>query len=312
MKVATITCLGQHPKGLSLHLRNLQWAVDRPHERYIVSKTRWRLKGDCKFYLCDKPLGELTAYWNKEIPDLLRSIDADVVLFSEMDMIYTTHLGEHIDAVYAEDCLVMNSDIYGWDILKEGEIIYQRIWEGGLIVRYDRLMRHLNTEGELGWSVSSGSRKIVRENFDGEYIISPGNVEMLLTDVPASPVEVLFDFQLRSFYEKTPTRREKILIHLPRPETIHRLYPWVYDEISQFHMDRLHKETRDTIANTLFLYVMSGVTTFNPVVKRFIHGDSTFHCLDPIARNAREWMSPEEQDRFADLAAWITRQVPMT
>ncbi len=95
MSISSITMIGQFPDGISLHSRNLRWALSEQDHIYIVTPRpfikKYGLESDDRttyidFGMCDN-IRQFLGFW-KEFPRIIgeNGIDSEWILLMEQDM----------------------------------------------------------------------------------------------------------------------------------------------------------------------------------------------------------------------------------
>lgn len=164
MKIKAITTIGQHSKGVDLHLRNLRWALGEGSE-IIVQHFAFHnmpLMEDVRFIPADSDPSQFYFFWDNASSFLYD--DSDFFLFTEQDIFATCKIKDTIELLGINDSskikISFSSD-YLSIFNNNNEKIYPRIWEGFTLVP--------------GWMV----RKAIDENVNfGNHVRASLNWEL--------------------------------------------------------------------------------------------------------------------------------------
>ena len=308
MKIQSLTIVAQHPKGLDMHLRNIRWAIDGDFDPYIFT---------FKAYEFDYPRVNIVSvsadpimyysFWRHDAREAIKESKADVLVISEQDVVYTTKLMPYIERAYDTGCIVIDSEQYGHNIMKDHKVVYPRLWEGGMIVRTDIIRDAVNKDVWLAdFCQCHEVRDAARMDKDHYFIQIDKKItlrEMADTDFDTR-FENFFEFTLYCFLNNIKADKVRLSCHLPFPEGAHRNVPELYTgPITQELLDELLTKSGyqpNCIPTTLLMYYLTGVCDLSPLIRK-IWQDSDEWVKQKVRRlmpSAREWMTHEELQKL--------------
>jgi hypothetical protein len=300
MKIASIFVVGQHPKGLDLHVRNLRWAINRPHQIYVFTFKEWNFDKsqypDVKFIEVDSPAMYYFNFWGGDvIPKFVRTLEEDVLVVTEADQYFHRQIGENIDICFDE--IQIGYEQYGWDIYNNGQMIYPRLWECGLIIPRQLFVKHLDTGINCLWA--NFDQKLIdrlKSCKDGDCFYGVRGKQVFLNRADTTAcMDTLSQLTLSCYLEGDKAKSVNYLDHLGRPETCHRDLPHLYRQLNRSDMAYLS----DPADQTSFMYYLSGVTEIFPEMA-FWWGQNKglMDKIRRIAMRGKEWMTAEQWGRL--------------
>jgi len=233
MKIAALTIVAQHPKGIDLHLRNLRWSIDGDFSHHIFTFEQYGFKHPgIHFTTVDQDPMLYHSFWRHEALDLVRTTDADVLVISEQDVMYITKLMPYIEKAYNTGTVIIDMEQYGHNIHKDGKEVYPRLWEGGMIVKADLIREAvLSGVGLADFAQNTEIRQLAAKNKD-HYFFQHGGKKVYLHEMADMSIterfENFFEFTLYCFLHDIKTERALLPSHLPFPEGAHRNVPELY------------------------------------------------------------------------------------
>lgn len=298
MRIASIFIVGQHPKGLDLHLRNLRWALNRPHTIYVLTFREWNFDKsdypDVKFLEIDRPAMEYYNFWGETIPDFIRSLNEDVILLTESDQFFHTQIGAYADSCFDKICVGLET--YGWQIYRNQVQVYPRLWECGLLIPRKTFIKHLDLGVDCSWTNLSETMCQRLKSSQDAYFFGLSGKPVMLNQADTSVImDVMGQLTLSCYIEGELAHEIDYLDHLGRPETIHRQNPHLYGQLNRDDLPCVPYPG----PQTTFMYYLSGVTEIFPEMAKF-WGDSKdlMKKIHRIAVRGKEWMTPEQADRL--------------
>lgn len=298
MRIASVFIVGQHPKGLDLHVRNLRWAIDRPHQIYVLTFREWGFDKsaypDVNFIEINHPAMTYYNFWGKTIPDFIRGLDEDVVLLTESDQFFHTPIGTYADSCFER--ISVGMEAYGWQIYRKDVQVFPRLWECGLLIPKATFVKHLNLGIDCSWGTLNEKICARLKNCTNEYFYGiDGNPVDLNQLSPSVIMDVLGQLTLSCYIEGESAQEVDYLDHLGRPETIHRQNPHLYGQLNRSDLRCVPHPG----PQTTFMYYLSGVTEIFPEMAWFWGDDKELmKKLRRIAEHGKEWMTASQYDRL--------------
>jgi hypothetical protein len=313
MKLASIVVSAQHPDGLRLHLDNLQWALGM-HDSYVLTFKAWNFDHakypGINFISVDGDPLQFHYFWEMEIPELIRSVHADVFLFTELDMYFHTPAARASQTCHREQVILMDELEYPDAISglrSGGRELYPRIWENAAFIP-GPVLREALSEG-------IALNRFVRHPRILSSLASPERGDLYVRQCTGKEeslstlcrngefqADTLFEFTLFCFLKQVPFRKVDLIVHLPKPEAHHRRVPAAYKspggaqrllDYYSSRNDRIH------IPSTLFMYYLSGALELEPEMRQLWRGNIELaRKLQKVAPLAKEWMQDSAYERF--------------
>jgi hypothetical protein len=308
MKIQTLTVVAQHPKGLDMHLRNIRWAIDGDFDPYIFTFKAYEFvrPGINIVAVAGDPL-MYYSFWRHDALEAIRNSTSDVIVISEQDVLYTTKLMPYIDQVHKTGKIVIDSEQYGHNIMKDHRVVYPRLWEGGLIVRTDVIRDAINKGVWLAdFCQCHEVRDMARQDEDHYFIQIDRKIslkEMADTAIDTR-FENFFEFTLYCFLNNIKTEKVRMSSHLPFPEGAHRNVPELYTgPITEEMLDELLVKSgysHNCIPTTLLMYYLTGVCELSPLIRKiWLESDNwNKEKVRRLMPSAREWMTEEELQKL--------------
>jgi hypothetical protein len=303
MKVAAITVVAQHPKGLDLHIHNLRWALQGTlYQIYIFTKAGWHfdkaLYPDVVFIEVPGEPIEWYNFWHETIPSHIRTrCSEDIYLFTELDMFYHKRLFKHIHHCYVTGDIVISDELYHPSISVLQKVVYPRIWEGGCIIHGKLLLRAIT---EYGISLhntfqSDWLLKKIKQKCKDEWLF-----KFKLADIKKGDIyDTFVELYLFCYIFKIPVVRCPLLIHFPALEAIHRLCPHVYGQpFKKYYLSYVPPNLPKH--NAAFMFYLSEAWSYTQELGNYLLSlhPSQFGNLVWLQCTAHEWMSKTQLNRL--------------
>ena len=307
-----MTVVGQHPKGFGTHLRNLTWAVGVAFTPYLITFKGWKIDHPYLIEVDANPM-DYYHFWGSEVPTLIRSLDADVLIMSESDVFYTEDIRPLIEECHQSGRIFINTGEYGGYAIYNGEKqVYPRLWEGGMILPVKLLQKALADGIGLDIYVINEKIKEKAAEYVGYYF--QRRREMIpLEQLELTNYDTLFEFTLYCFFNGVEVREHNMACHIPFPEMAHRFLPEVYTEpIGQAVCDKFLKEFGAwRIMNwpaIVALYYICGAVEKQPIFNQWWYRAHfwTVERMKQLQEKAPQWMNDEELLRLKDVMTVMT------
>lgn len=303
MNVTCIVVAAQHPIAIDIQIRNLQWAIN-PTKIVIFTFKAYGLTSkydNVEFVEVNRNPGQFFYFYRKVIPDYIKSDrKADVFVFNELDIYFDRKVHDCVEQAYKTK-MVFVGNMYKWYALyKNKEFIYPRLWEGGLICHAKYICDALNYGAVFSLDyehrtciakLKSGDYTFM---FDGEHIGYGGKhpVYGLVTGDQFSELQMYC--HLLGYKTKVPN----YIVHFSGPETIHRNFPNMYNNLDVYYNELIDlMKYRGTA--TVFHKYLCGHLKQETVWKtlHYIEKDWAKEIIR-LTVKAEEWMTEDEFERL--------------
>lgn len=252
MRIASITMIGQFPHGIDLHVSNLRWALTNEDHIYIVTLPQFIKKfnlinNKTTTYIPFEHEGEgFIKFW-KEFPKIIKEykINPEWFLFMEQDIWFFAHPN------IPDDPQTITSFLPRGDyrnVLFRDNLMHSRVSECAQIIHNSVI------QGAISFGVEfSFAKETFVERSKGRY-----------TGVTFSMPGQKDTMEELSLYcaliKKTILKHDVKASHLRGPESIHRLYPDVYQGVSFERLKEIQKEINYVdIFLIIVVYYLCGV-----------------------------------------------------
>lgn len=300
MRVSSLSVVARHPKGLDLHVRNLRWALEGLDYRInVFTFAGWGFDRtaypDVNLVECPGDPMQFRGFWNGEIKSFLKESVDDVFVLVEQDQWFTRRLADLVRHAYETGDVVSSDESYGAHIMQGGRVVYPRIWEGGTIMRRDRIVgpildHNIGLNARLSSDYVPEKLKSHPKAFIGGFPLGKF--------VKGSGYDTLIELCLYCFVEDVPVRREPILVHFNPTETVHQKFPELYAREVPWRA-ALAASQKFKLQNALFMFYVAGVCDLNDVVETVLRGNSeSLMKKVKLVRHPEKWMSDEQLARF--------------
>lgn len=294
MKVTYCSVLAQHPLGLDIHVRNVQWAFPEA-EIHIFTHGAWQLHHpDIHLHKTTADPWTYYPFWQKKITPFIRCHDADIFVFKQHDMLF--HQRPSINGV------VLNNEHYQPPIKSGEKTVYPYLWEGGLVIPGTLLKEAIETGGiDLGNRVFS---PYLLERLKADKLLEI-NGKRLAAIERGQSIEHFCQLTLYCFLNQTPIQQQSFICHFHQLEAIHRKFPDLYDR--KFDADFLRQLGRSANAAQIVFFLrlsqaIKSSSDINHVLRNHPKLKTTIRLL---ASHVNEWMSSEQLDEFRKLERLI-------
>lgn len=319
-----VTTVGQHPRGLGLHLRNLRWAFAGSDFRiHLQTFENWSFRYEGVNYLAREVADPLAYYnfWDEAASHLATLLgDASAFLFMQQDILFTKPARPQLRRCVEHQTIVPNLESPHLSIYRQPqERIYPRIWEGATMLPAGVLGEAIANNVTLGSHHSTfkpGNRLFaayedkLSAHYTTKYDEEPGHLARLSEFLDRSDVDTMFELSLYCFCTSKPCtsapanyRRCELgefVVHLRGPESAHRDCPAVYeDPLLVRELPWFHPRSNDLA----FMFLLAGTTWWGEDLQRLLLNPTRLELFETkvsrLADHAHEWMSRAELERFA-------------
>lgn len=310
MKVASISVIGQHYKGIGMHVRNLRWALEGLDYKIYLFVLK---NGNIDYSDCDgltiiersneNVLKSGYDFWIKEIPDCIKSLQEDVLVFTQQDMFYKKKLKSLVNL----DKIVVNKEGYNCSITVSDKEVYPRIWEGGLIINKELVIDALNKGITLSKVVKSDYVVTEARKCNLNQIFFKKRIDCLEV---GDQLDLLGEFCVYCYLSKVPFVKKDILTHFNSLDMIVKKYPFCYgEELTEEFLKVLKKNPN--AENPVMMYYISGKYKINDLLVDFMRNlpKGNFFRLLELNSHCHKWMTDEEYDRFCFLKSFRSNKV---
>lgn len=313
MKVASISVVAQHPRGLDMHVRNLRWALEGTNNQiYIFTQKKWnfnkKLYPDVRFIEAnsDDPM-KYHPFWRHEIPNAICTlINEEMLLFSEQDIFYITKLKDHIDNSYKSNKIVVSGTIYHPPLFCGHVDLYPRVWEGGCIIPSWMIRKAvMNDNITIGNQISSEEMVEWAKKQPDDMIMHGRQLNQINI---GDYIDTMYEFTLYCYRNAIPITKKVICTHFYPTDRIHRLNPEIYDAaLTKEQIDKISIVSE--VQCCLFAYYVCGVIKASDALFKSMKYSKIYFRdqVEKLMSEAEEWMLPEEFQRACEL----TKQIHM-
>lgn len=326
VRLRVVTTVSDHWAGCELHVRNLKWATDdSPIYLQTVEGSPTPLDLDVDYVV--HPLAEGSQYSSRGYYhhyshiDKLDLTDVDVVLFMQQDIVATDKLLDLAQKSHDQGQMLIGFlckyalSVYSRD---SSELVYPRLWEGGLFVPADILRQAIADDVSFGGYISllkAGSwlsdEVAGWSEFDvSDPWVASGRstvIDYVKRSQSGGHADTMHEFTLYAMHHQLPYqilggdvkwRKSSHLQHFQGIETVCRNTSGaVYDDLSV--IDTL-PGARGAAATVAFMCLLSGKAPMDDKTSNFLlrKDDVLESQLRAVRPRAAEWMSPEELARL--------------
>lgn len=304
MKVASISCIAQHGKGLDLHVRNLRWALSGcDYQIYIMTFSGWRFDHaaypDVKFIEAKfRHIFHHYHFWAESLGrNLLSNSTEDVMVFTESDQLYHQNISDLCRQVHEKKHIILNNEPYHPWIKKGKQNIYPRLWEGGLIMTGDHVRREIRDNGiSFGADVASPSTFEKLRGLSDEYTMWDKQLNKVDRKFAG---DNFFELTLRCYFDGLYPEMLDMCCHFPRGDWFAAFYTDTY-LFGMTDEDIRELAGQRNTPFTIFLMYLCGVLEWRREFEQIILKASPQFKkhIEKVGRAAHEWMSPFQLDRF--------------
>lgn len=302
MRIASITMVGQFPDGIDIHVRNLKWALSEDDHIFIITLPTFiesfGLKNDKQVtYIPFAPQSVsekgFINFW-RDFPKIIKEyqINPDWFLFMEEDIWFFAKPVLQDEPKKIQSFLPRGS--YR-NILLDGEILHNRIWEGAQVIHSSIINNAIDFDINFSFVRNTFLNKN-REKYEEEF---GGKITMSMYQNP----DTFDEFGLYcALVEKTKIQHEVKALHMRGPESLHRMYPDIYNYGTK---ERI-KEIQNKVAYVDILLVIAVYYTVG-LWKHIHHLDWTKvqkeskREVERLLLTGGEWLTLEEYTRLDSL-----------
>lgn len=312
MKIASISCIARHPKGLNLHIRNLRWALQKlNYQIYIFTQKCWNLEKskypDVIFIETDGEPLEFKHFWSENIPDyIVENCHEDLFLFIEQDQWFKHPIMDLANLAYKDQTIVLSKEEYSASITIDGFIVYPRIWEGGVIFPRSYLI-----DAYVKYGVNYD------DTFLSDFVCdklklckreSIGN-KLLNTFKKGDKWDTMIEMCCYCYFQKIPVKQFEMTVHFSPTEQIHKRHPNLYKKDIK-SIDIKKAKEKEKIHYALFMFYISSVIELNYSVKDVFKLNSS-DLLNKISQLGKvdQWMSYDQLKRLNKLKNYLDLDV---
>lgn len=314
MRATIVTTIAQHPKGLDLHLRNLQWALKGLDYEIVINTFQEHniLVPGCRIIEVDADASQFY-YFYDELD--FTKFDSDVVLAIEQDIFFTEPIAWQAE-ICMQNCVVTNmeSDFYLCLVNKQQEVVYPRIWEGGTWIPRQLI------EMSAGCSYGFSPKLIIPGNpmYENNINILESTYASCrsiqyarpLTEVLArNRVDNLFELTVFGFLHSYPQRcfgendyeYGKHLVHIRGIESLCRDKPNIYNDFDEIKtlMDKV--AYRRWCNNCALMLLLCGIHDIEAISRWLRYRPNIENINTKIERmliHGHEWLTNDELKRL--------------
>lgn len=306
--VSSITIAAQHPEGVELHLNNINWAIDNPKDIYLLTFKKWNLSKfsyKAKVIEVDEdPLQNHPFYqfWKYEALNLIKNLQSEIIVINQLDIFYTTKLYLYINEIKHNPDMVFNLNTPEpgrYSLFQEEKFVYPRIYEAGLIVNRELLIKAI----EKGLHFGNGI-----DNPDIIQFMKKNKLSFLVDNqlLPhGHPYkggyikgDCMAEFMLFCYMNKIRALTRDYAIHLQAPETLHLNYPELYSNFEKNIQELITLDPKRTAATAISLKI-AGLCS-NKLIEKYKKTISKYFQKDLINLNfnAKKWMDNRQFKEF--------------
>lgn len=290
MRIASFTMIGQFPDGISLHIRNLKWALTKQDHIFIVTLPKYiekfSLKNDeiVTFIPFQHEREGFIDFWS-EFPAILKETGArpEWYLFMEQDIWFRrplVNLPKNEKEI--RNYLPLQNDYHA--VMSGGKLFHPRVWEGANLL-------HKNViEGAIDRNIHFSFTNQFFCDIDGEITLN----RFVRPDT----------FDEMSLFcaleAKTKPIYEDGAVHLRGPESLHRQFPELYSDcIEEKLKEAQEKLNYLCVYAALAFYYVAG-NWKNPLDWGKMH-EKYREEYRKVMNTATEWMTKEEYEKLCNI-----------
>ena len=301
MRMASITMVGQFPHGIDIHTRNLLWCLEPTDHIYIVTLPKFieefNLRNSARVtYIPFSGTPQPNSWVNfwQEFPAIIKeySIRPEWFLFMEQDIWF------HDRPQPPGPQKTIRSFLPRGDyrnVLLNGEIIQDRVWEGAQVVHKSVVLRACN----FGVNFSFAKRTFLdeyRERIEKKF---GGPIKLSMYGDP----DTMDEFNLYcAIIERIKIEHDVKAIHLRGPESIHRRFPEIYTGATNEQLADVQKKVKyldlPLVASCYYVVGLWDSISHLNLCEAKTNIKKEYAKL---ARHAQKWMTHEEMTRIEDI-----------
>jgi hypothetical protein len=327
-----ITTVGQHPRGLGLHLRNLRWAFAGCDFRiHVQTFENWGFGYEDVNYLTRQVADPFAYYnfWDETASHLATLLDyASAFLFMQQDILFTKPARSQLMRCVEHQRIVPNLESPHLSIYRQPqERIYPRIWEGATMLPAGVVAEAIENNVTLGSHHSmfkpggplfAAYEDKLDAHYTTKYDDEPGHLARLTEFLDRPDIDTMFELSLYCFCTSKPCtsapanyRRCELgefVVHLRGPESAHRDCPGIYDDPFLVRgLPWFHLRSNDLA----FMFLLAGTTWWSEDLQCLLLNPTGLELFETkvarLADCAQEWMSRAELKQFARVRDLLDR-----
>lgn len=295
--IASITMVGQFPHGIKQHVKNMKWALENNDHIFIITPPNiiedQSLEDEENVTYIPFKTEQKEGFINfwKSFPELVKEykIDPEYFLFTEQDIWFfekPVYLKEQKTIIS-----YLPTGVYR-NILLNNQLFHARIWEGAQLVHSSIV----NAAIEFGIDFSFVKETFLdkrRSFYEEKY---NGKIEFYMYKNP----DTFDEFGLYCALE-AGTRARQIVraCHLRGPESIHRMFPEVYNYADAQKLKEVQKSVPyiDIYMVIAVYYIVGLWDNINDITWEKAK-DQTKKDLQKLTLTSNQWMDEKEYSRM--------------
>jgi hypothetical protein len=324
MRITTITTVGQHSKGLDIHLRNLRWALG-DHKIVVQTFKSHQIKTDVpnvEIIEHEADTKKWYYFWDHTHEIIKRyAPETDWFLLMEQDIFFTS---KPTDQIFAKEPIQLSLESGYLAIFdSQKKMVYPRIWEGATFIKSNLLIEAI----EKG--VSLGGHPRWHDDLAKNYYTTLNGIDYPKVQEyidSFDSYDTLFAFSFFCFKNKISFRSTAAsiayeignhVVHLRGADMFLRDEPDLYSDFKKISHIRENDEAgrifKRLSNGCSLLFLISGIQepSFFMAKNLLNDCDNSFYWIkkkiEILSSSAHKWLTQEEQKRL-DWAKQITNK----